>query len=168
MSEPKKLYVRSDNTIVLTCPHCGNQREILVNFFKGKSNLNIKCCVVFKVIVEFRKRVRKRTQLKGTYINHSQKDRKGDIDIQDLSVTGLSFTCPSFTWASFTYPNSHLFNVEDELTLEFMLDDEHRTVLKKEAIVRSVRKNFAGCEFTSGGALAFEGPLGYYIMYVLP
>jgi hypothetical protein len=158
MLEPKKIYVRPDNTIVLTCPDCGHQREVLVSLFRGKRKLRIKCCDTFKVTIEFRRRVRKRTQLKGTCINHSQKDKEDDIAILDLSVTGLSFTCPNF----------HLFNVEDELTIEFVLDDEHETVISKEAIIRGVRKSSAGCEFTSGGVLALEGPLGYYIMHVLP
>jgi hypothetical protein len=157
MSETKKIYVRPDKTVVLTCPHCGNQREVHTSLFKGKSKLRIKCCDIFRVIIEFRKRVRKTPQLKGTYINHSQKDSKGDLAVQDLSVTGLSFICLSI----------HIFKMEDELTIEFMLDDEHRTVIRKDAIVRSVRKNAVGCEFTSSGELAFEGPLGYYIMYVL-
>ena len=158
MIEPKKIFVRPDNTIVLTCPQCGHQREVLVSLFRGKRKLRIKCCDTFKVIIEFRRRVRKRTQLKGTYINHSQKNCEGDLAVQDISVTGLSFACPNF----------HLFNVEDELTIEFMLDDEHKTVIRKEAIIRDIRKSSAGCEFTSGGKLAFEGPLGYYIMYILP
>ncbi len=158
MSEPKKLYVRPDNTVVLTCPYCGLQREVLVGLFRGKRKLNVKCCNTFKVIIEFRKRIRKRTQLKGTYINYSQKDREDNLTIQDLSLSGLSFACF----------NSHLFKVEDELTIEFMLDDEHQTVIRKDAIVRNIRESSVGCEFTSGGKLVFEGPLGYYVMYVLP
>jgi hypothetical protein len=157
MSEPKTVYVRPDKTVVFTCPHCGNQREVHVSLFKGKNKLRIKCCDIFRVLIEFRKRVRKSPQLKGTYINHSQKNSKGDLAVLDLSVTGLSFTSL----------NTHLFKMEDELTIEFMLDDEHRTLIRKDAIVRSVRESSVGCEFTSGGDLAFEGPLGYYIMYVL-
>jgi hypothetical protein len=155
--EPKKIYVRPDKTVVLTCPHCGKQQEVHTSLFRGKIKLRIKCCDVFMVRIEFRKRVRKSPQLKGTYINHSQKDSKGDLAIQDLSITGLSFTCP----------NIHLFKIEDELTIEFILNDEQRTVIRKDAIVRSVRENSVGCEFESGGELAFEGPLGYYIMYFL-
>jgi len=156
--ESKKIYVRPDNSVVLTCPHCGHQREVLVSLFRGKRKLRIKCCDTFRVIIEFRRRVRKRTQLSGTYINHSQNDRQGDLVILDLSVTGLAFTCPNF----------HLFNVGEELTIEFTLDDEHKTAIRKEAIVRGIRKGSAGCEFTSGGELALEGPLGYYIMHILP
>ena len=158
ISEPKKIYVRPDNTIVLTCPHCGQQREVLVRFFKDKRKLRVRCCYTFRVVIEFRKRIRKKIQLNGTYINHSQEDREDNLTIQDLSVSGLSFICF----------NSQLFKVEDELTLEFILDDEHKTVVKKEAIVRNIRESSIGCEFTSGNELVFTGPLGYYVMYVLP
>ena len=158
ISEPKKIYVRPDNTIVLTCPYCGLQREVLVSFFRDKRKLRIKCCYSFRVIIEFRKRIRKKIQLNGTYVNHSQEDREDNLTIQDLSISGLSFTCF----------NSHLFKVGDELTLEFMLDDEHQTVIKKEAIVRNMRESSVGCEFTSDTELVFTGPWGYYVMYVLP
>lgn len=158
MVEPKKLYVRADNTVVLTCPYCGRQREVIVTLFRGKRKLNIKCCNTFKVKIEFRKRVRKRTQLKGTYINHSKNDLTDNFTIQDLSISGLSFTCF----------NSHFFELEDELTLEFILDDKHKTVITKEAIVRNIRESSVGCEFTLGNELVFTGPLGYYVMYVLP
>jgi hypothetical protein len=102
--------------------------------------------------------VRKRTHLKGTYINHSQKDCEDNVIIQDLSISGLSFDCFS----------SDIFKVGDDLTLEFVLEDEHQTVIKKEAIVRNIRESSIGCEFTSGNELVFTGPLGYYVMYVLP
>ena len=124
ISEPKKIYVRPDNTIVLTCPHCGQQREVLVSFFKDKRKLRVRCCYTFRIIVEFRKRIRKKIQLNGTYINHSQEDREDNLTIQDLSVSGLSFICF----------NSQLFKVEDELTLEFILDDEYQTVIRKRPL----------------------------------
>jgi hypothetical protein len=156
--EPKKIYVRPDNTVVLSCPHCGHQREVLVSLLRGRRKLRVKCCDTFRVIVEFRKRVRKRTELSGTYINHSQNDKEDNIIVQDLSISGLGFTCS----------DHHLFKEEDELSLEFVLDDEYKSVIRKEAVVRNVRENAVGCEFTSGNELISPGPLGYYVMYVLP
>jgi hypothetical protein len=158
MLEPKKIYVRPDNTVVLTCPYCSLQREVSVDLFRGKRRINVKCCNSFKVIIEFRKRVRKRTHLKGNYINHSQKDSEDNMIVQDLSISGLSFDCLS----------ADVFQVGDDLTLEFVLEDEHQSVIKKEAIVRNIRESSIGCEFTSGDELVFTGPLGYYVMYVLP
>jgi hypothetical protein len=106
------------------------------------------------VFLEFRNRVRKKTHLRGTYINHSQKDSNGFLIIQDISVSGLSFT-------SLDLKN---FKVDDELRVEFTLDDEHRTEISKDIIVTDDRKKSVGCEYDSSEEVAFESPLGYYIM----
>ncbi len=158
MSEAQKLFVRPDKTIVLTCPHCGNQREVLVSKFKGRRKIKVKCCKSFSVIVESRRRLRKNIRMIGNYINHSQEKSKGTCIIQDISVIGLSFSCSNF-----------LFELGDEVTIKFTLDDEHYTKIKREAIVRNIRKNVAGCEFVSDrGLTAFDGALGYYVTHVLP
>jgi len=151
-----KTYVRPDNTAVLTCPKCGLQRTINTGSLKAhKSSLKVKCgCQnVFTAKLEFRKRARKRTHLRGTYVNHSQKDAKGNMVVINVSVSGLEFTTLDI----------QNFKVDDELTLEFTLDDEHRSEIRKDAIVRGVRTKSVGCEFPGSGEYAFDGPLGFYI-----
>ncbi len=159
MSQDKisKAYVRPDNTAVINCPHCGRQKSIPAASFRGaKSKIKIKCACknIFTIQLEFRKRVRKRTNLRGRYINHSQKESSGSIVVRNISVIGLEFT-------SLDIQN---FKVGDEITLIFTLDDEQRTEITKEAVVREVRQNSIGCEFTQAGELVFDGPLGFYIM----
>ena len=157
MSELKKTYVRPDNTVVLTCTNCGFQKEVQAESFRDiKHTVKVKCrCQkTFMVFLEFRNRVRKKTHLRGTYINHSQKDSSGFLIIQDISVTGMSFT-------SLDLKN---FKVDDELRVEFTLDDEHRTEISKDIIVTDVRKKSVGCEYDSSEEVAFGSPLGYYIM----
>ncbi|KPK00138.1 MAG: hypothetical protein AMJ60_02590 [Desulfobacterales bacterium SG8_35] len=152
-----KTYVRPDNTAVITCSHCGRQKSIPADSYRGpKSKLRIKCACkkIFTVQLEFRKRVRKKTNLKGTYINHSQKNSSGNIFVRNISVIGLEFT-------SLDLQN---FKVDDELTLTFTLDDEQRSEITKEAVVRDIRQNSIGCEFAQSGEFSFEGPLGFYIM----
>ena len=151
-----KIYVRPDNTAVLTCPKCGHQRTINIDSFKEhKSTLKVKCgCQnVFTVNLEFRKRVRKRTHLRGTYVNHSQNESSGNLVVTNISVSGLEFT-------SIDVAN---FKIDDELTIEFTLDDEHRSQIKKEAVVRGIRPKTVGCEFPGSGEYTFDGPLGFYI-----
>ncbi len=106
------------------------------------------------VSLEFRKRVRKRTYLRGTYTNHSKNNSSGNLVIRDISVGGLQFTSL----------DAQDFRVCDELTVEFALDDEHRTEINKEVTVRDVRKNSVGCEFERSDEFAFDGPLGHYVM----
>ena len=159
MSEAKsvKTYVRPDNTAAITCPHCGRQKTVQVDAFRGsKSTVKIKCgCKnIFTANLEFRKRVRKRTNLRGTYINNSQNNRRGNIVVRNISVNGLEFS-------SLDVIN---FKVDDELTVTFTLDDEQRSEITKDVIVRDVRKTSIGCEFERSGEFAFDGPLGFYIM----
>ena len=156
-SKVSKTYVRPDNSAVLNCPHCCRQKPIPVDSFRGhKHKLKVKCVCneTFMVNLEFRKRVRKKIYLRGTYINYSQKDSSGDLFIENISVGGLEFT-------SFNVQN---FKVDDELTLEFNLDDELQSKISKDVIVREVRQRSIGCEFDTPSELAFVGPLGYYIM----
>ncbi len=159
MSQAKKTktYVRPDNTAVITCPDCGRQKTAPVASFKGiKSSIKIKCACknTFTVDLEFRKRVRKSTNLRGTYLNHSQKNSRGALVVKNISVNGLEFSSIDV----------HNFKVDDELTIEFTLDDEQRSEIKKHVIVRDARKNSIGCEFERSGEFAFDGPLGFYIM----
>jgi hypothetical protein len=153
----QKTYVRPDNTAVLTCPHCGRQKAVNVESYRGsKSHLKVKCACkkTFSVNLEFRKRVRKRTNLRGTYVNHNQNGKRGNIVVKNISVSGLEFSSLDV----------HTFKVDDELTVEFTLDDEHRSHITKDVVVRAVRETSVGCEFERGGEFSFDGPLGFYIM----
>lgn len=157
MPKSIKSYVRPDHTAVISCPHCGRQKTIQVEAFTGsKSKIKIKCSCknLFTVNLEFRKRVRKRTSLRGTYINHSKKNARGNIVVKNISVSGLEFSSVDI----------HHFEIEDELTVEFALDDEQRSDIKKDVVVKDIRNNSIGCEFERSGEFAFDGPLGFYIM----
>jgi hypothetical protein len=54
--------------------------------------------------------------------------------------------------------------VDDELTVDFNLDNKHKCKISKNVIVREVRRRSVGCEFETSGELAFVGPLGNYVM----
>jgi len=91
------------------------------------------------VHLEFRKNIRKKTELKGTYINHSQEDRSGVLLIQDISMTGLAF-------ASYAVKK---FIEGDELSITFNLNDSRRTEISKNVIVKDIRQNSVGCAYES-------------------
>ena len=102
--------------------------------------------------------IRKQTRLIGTNKHHSQKNGKSKIIIHDLSLHGISFSCLDFP-----------YNPGDELTVEFTLEDEYQTLIRKEAIVRNIRGNVAGCEFIKNEkSTIYDAPLGYYVVHVLP
>jgi hypothetical protein len=155
-SEFSKTYVMPDNTAVLICPYCGQWKKISAEPFRGykhKPKVKCFCKQTFKVFLEFRKKVRKKSFLRGTYINHAQKGSRSDIVILDISVIGLAFSCL----------DAPTFNVGDELGVEFASDSEQRTDIRRDVLVRNIRQKRVGCEFEISGG-AFDGPLGYYIM----
>jgi transcription elongation factor Elf1 len=153
-SKVSKTYIGPGNKFTITCPHCAKQKVVLASLFSGHNNkLKVKCYCekTFMVHLEFRKNIRKKTELKGTYINHSQEDRSGVLLIQDISMTGLAFT--SYAVKKFIEG--------DELSITFNLDDSRRTEISKNVIVKDIRQNSVGCVYESAER-AFS-PLGYYI-----
>jgi hypothetical protein len=127
-SEYSLTYVRQNNTAALTCPYCGQWKLISADPFRGSKNkLRIKCTCkkIFKVFLEFRRKVRKKTHLRATYLNHSQKGTKTDIVILDVSVIGLTFT-------SLYTPS---LKVDDELRIEFTLDDKQQSKIMRDVVV---------------------------------
>jgi len=54
------------------------------------------------------------------------------------------------------------FKEGDEISIEFNLEDEHQTEIKKKAVVRSVRQRVIGCEFEKTEE-AIGSPLWQYI-----
>ena len=152
-----KVHVRPDDTALLTCPHCSRQKIAPVCSFKGcKSRIKIKCgCKnVFTVDLEFRRYIRKKTNLLGKFTNHSQKNIRGDIIVKNLSLGGLAFATIDID----------KFENGDEVEVSFKLDDQDRTTIRKEAIIRNIQKNIVGCEFEKLSQYAPNRALGYYIM----
>jgi len=151
-----KTYVRPDNTAVLICPYCSQWKTISTDPFKGaKHKLKVKCICKqkFKSFLEFRKKVRKKNFLRGTCTNQSQKDSKSDIVILDISLLGLAFSSQ----------DAPTFKVGDELSVKLTLNDEHRTDITREVVVRNVSQRRVGCEFTTSYE-GLDGPLEFYIM----
>jgi len=154
-SEFLKIYVRPDNTAVLICPYCSHWKMISADPFRGhKHKLKVKCFCkqTFRVFLEFRRRIRKKTFFRGTNINHAQKGSRSDIVILDISVIGLAFS-------SLDVPT---LKVGDDLSVEFTLDDEQKTDIRREVVVRNIRKRRVGCELEIYDE-AFFGPLGFYV-----
>jgi len=153
----RKIYVRSDDTAVISCPHCGCQKTVPVGSCKGSKcrfKIKCKCKGVFAVDLEFRKKVRKKTNLLGQFTNHSQRNILGNLFVKDVSMSGLQFVTMDI----------EKLKIDDEITVSFILDNADRTTIEKEVIVRNINKNIFGCEFEKSSEYAPDGSLGFYIM----
>ena len=153
----RKVYVRPDDTAVISCPHCNCQKTVPVGSCKGSKcrvKIKCKCGDVFPVDLEFRKKVRKKVKLLGKFTNYSQKNIRGDIIVKDLSMSGVQFVTMDI----------EKLKIGDEITVSFKLDNAERSTIKKEVIVKNINKNNVGCEFEMSSEYAPDGPLGFYIM----
>ena len=152
-----KAYVRPDVTAVLTCPHCGWQKVILAEAFKGYRHLlKVKChCKErFVVFLEFRRRVRKHVRLAGSFINHTKNTRKCCFVAYDVSTIGITLATMDHT----------PIDVGDELSIEFNLDDGYETEIRRYVIVKNVRIGIFGGEFDPSQQMAADEVLGHYVM----
>ena len=153
----RKIHVRYNDTAVISCPHCSGQKTMPVGSYRGsKTRVKIKCeCKnIFTVNLEFRKNVRKKTNLSGEFTNHSQNNIRGDIVVRDLSMSGLKFVSMDID----------KFMNGDEMTVLFKLDIADGATIKKQAIVRNIHENAVGCEFKKFIQYAPEGTLEFYLM----
>ena len=153
----RKIYVRPDDTAVISCPHCNCHKTVPVASCKGSKyrvKIKCKCGDVFTVDLEFRKKARKCASLPGKFTNHSQKDIRGDIVVKDLSLSGIKFVTMDI----------EKLKIDDEITVSFKLDNAERTTINKEVIVRNIHENNVGCEFEKSSEYAPDGELGFYLM----
>jgi hypothetical protein len=154
-TQVKKLYVSPDGMATFICPECGIAKQESVQMYqghKGPIKVECPCANVYEVQLEFRRFYRKETNLKGMYIRASQPRDRGQLVIKDLSLGG----CRCETWERFTLvPN-------EEIKLEFTLDDLRHSPIKKNAVVVHLNENRAGCRFSDTVA-SYDADLGFYL-----
>jgi hypothetical protein len=95
-----------------------------------------KCKHVFSVEIERRQHFRKQVNLKGILI---QKSQTYPVKISDISKFGMRI----ITKRSLSIMDG------EHLVVKFVLDDQRRSEVSKEIVVRKKLGNYVGCEFLS-------------------
>jgi hypothetical protein len=95
---------------------------------------------------------RKATNLQGTYTNLTNPDDRGRMQVKNVSMGGVGFSSLG----------KHRIQKDDDLEVEFTLDDKHKSVLKRSVIARMVTAEFVGCEFSNPNE--YNKALGFYLM----
>jgi hypothetical protein len=150
-----KTFVRSNNTATVICPACNTAKNISAEpyrYNKHAIKVRCRCGEIFTLRLDFRHHYRKPTNLPGTYsITTANKVGGGVAQIHNISRSGIGFTV------------SGRHHMEKDLTLilEFTLNDRNQTKLRKEAIIRSINRNYIGCQFPKNDP--FEKALGFYL-----
>jgi hypothetical protein len=149
------VHVRNNNTATLACPACGVIKHFSAAPYRlGRHTMVVRCrCQEsFSVLLDFRRHYRKQTNLPGTYEITSEGGVGGGIiQINNISRGGVGFTVSGL----------HRIEKDQEMRIEFQLNDKNKTVLNRQAVVRSVRQNAVGCEFKSNAEM--DKALGFFL-----
>ena len=137
----EKVFVNSNMVGTIACPQCKKHWEKDLSKFKNLSNINgIKCkCPCgysFPIELERRKHFRKQTNLTGSYLHDKSKIR-GLITIKNISKSGVGLELNT----------KQFFPKGGKLVLKFNLNDEKRSYICKEAIVKKTDGTSVGLEF---------------------
>lgn len=158
MSEVK-AFIDSEGKAIIKCPECHEVRLVDVrNYTKLDRHVRFKvkcpCSHSFKVHLERREYFRRPVELKGIGLFQNGA-LKADLKICDLSRKGMRVQLSAETSVA----------VGDKVTVEFRLDDENKTLIRKEAVVRSIWERFLGLEFFSIDPYnVYDKALGFYLM----
>ena len=133
----QKVFISNNNTATFVCPQCGNVSTVNVAKYAAlDKRVTVKgkciCGHHFSVSLEKRRQYRKETNLPGNYYRRlSDGDLdKGIMRVVDISYKGLKLKLNV----------ERPFAIGEMLRVEFHLDDNRRTFIEKQVIVRNVKK----------------------------
>jgi hypothetical protein len=151
--EVKRIHVNGNNEATIICHSCGKWKKANVaRYLELKKPVKIKCSceAVFSVAFEKRQFFRKKVKLYGTCSMHGMGEE--EIFIKDISRGGLGFIL-----------NRGTIEKGNTLTVEFVLDNNARSAISENVIVKSVKDRFIGAEFVNPSENT-KKLLGFYLL----
>lgn len=155
----QKVFVNEDGKAVLTCPECQKTKLMDVSRFKDIEKavrLKVRCPDghQYKVVLERRVHFRKKVNLNGIFTLPDKKTRV-PMKVQDISRTGLNFKLSA----------PAALSAGDRIIVEFRLDDDHKTTIQKEVVIRTINDLKIGAQFYSiDPSNVYDKALGFYMM----
>lgn len=155
----QKVFISNNNTATFVCPQCGNVTTTDVSKYAAiDQKVTVKCrCNCgnnFKVTLEKRRQYRKSVDLPGAFFFRMDNGDigKGSMRVVDISSNGFKLKLNV----------ARNFAIGEPLRVEFHLNDNRRTFIEKEVIVRNVKKELVGTSFAPSEG---DDPhLGFYLM----
>ena len=155
-----KIFATQDRKAAIICPECGKQWFKDVSSFyeldlkkEVRLKVNCTCGHTWSVILEKRRYIRKDVTLMGeyAYTPPGRSVYKGLMEIWDLSLKGMKVKLDR-EWA---------LKQGDWFDVEFTLNDNHRTVIKRRVNV----KNASGRTISVGfrDLSTVDPALGFYL-----
>ena len=138
----KKFYADVNGLVLIVCPKCSEVQNRQTQVYKDKDTkwpvkIHCTCGNTYNVIVEKRKFCRKETRFDGTYSTASTPDNWWKMIVKNISVQGCGFDTP----------NQTLLNADEEIRIEFKLDDDKNSLIRERAIIHFRYKNYVSCKF---------------------
>ena len=150
------FYPDADNFIEIKCPECSARKTVDADKYRGKFKIYKIACPCgchFKCSFEFRRSYRIKVKLAGEYTILDTK-KSGEMLVEDLSLQGVGFVNLS----------SHLLSADQQLDINFRLDDAQRTQIRKKIKIISVNGIKVGAQFID--KTGFEKALGFYFKHL--
>ena len=155
-----KVFIYKDNKAVIICPKCEQSKALdVTEHVHTQKAVKLKhpcaCGYVYNVLLERRNRYRKMVDFPGTYTHviSGRQVSKGSMTVKEITRSGLGFTLDG--------DEIEKFNMGDTLFVEFHLDDESKSLIRKEGIIRMIRGSYIGAEFISVDL--YDRALGIYM-----
>ena len=155
----KTVYISPKNQATFTCPKCETTKTVDVSRYAimdqtVKVKSKCVCGHTWTSVLEKRKQYRKGGSLPGTYkhIVAGNPLNKGTMTVIDLSAGGLKLKLSA----------SLDLRKDDRLYVEFHLDDNRHTLIKKNVLVKNVDGRYVGTAFSRSDA--DDPALGFYLM----
>ena len=157
----QKIYLSDKDTAQFECPKCHKKKEVNVSKYKTletsiKLNVKCPCGYAYTVSLERRKFHRKETSIPGkfNFCPLFGSDQAGSMTVLDISKGGLRLKMTT----------TPIFERGDILEVEFNLDNNTRTPIKKQVFVRNIRKDIVNVEFCSFDPTdSIDKALGFYL-----
>ncbi len=152
----QKVFINAENKATFICPACNKTKITDVSKYKNatvavKVKCKCPCGHAYNAILERRKSVRKNLNLAGTFTTEGGKN-KGNLTVLNLSRTGMKLKL-----------NFHIdLQVGEKILVEFSLDDQERSSIRKDVFIRSIKDRILGTEFV---AKEHYDKLGTYLLY---
>ena len=136
---PQHIYPAEDGQAVIICPQCMKHSTIDASAYMFSHKflkVGCRCGHQFPVVFDTRNFYREEVHLPGHYIK-SLSDDPELLTIEDLSDTGVKFITRF----------SHKIQVDDVLTIDFILDTKQHSRIVKTIRVKHVQGRVIGAEF---------------------
>ncbi len=153
------VFISSNNTATFRCPKCGKAKITDVSKYANTNQkITVKCTCTcgntFRCRLEKRRQYRKSADLPGrfTLMGENGPADSGLVKVVDISTTGLKLKLNA--------PRD--FPIGAKLLVEFNLDNQKRSPMKKKVIIRNISGLYVGAAFLPN---EMDDPiLGFYLM----